>query len=647
MIRILQLSQTMRVPAPFLKQSLSAIRRLAIQFVPALCIVALVASSASILLAKDPPTMTHGPMLGKPTSKSMRVWARTSEPTEFEVRYGLVPHALDRSAKSTTTSLEHDCTGVADLLNLDIDTRYHYQVFVGGLPQGHPGTFKTFNDAEKTRDDQYNPKGLFNLQFEFGSCANQNPEHGIGHSLPLYQTMNDKIAQDVDFAIMNGDWLYEERRETKPAAWLAQHGLTEAQTPRSVSMMPTIVGVWENYRLYMSRGVPLSQWHRNVPSYFTFDDHELVNDIWGAGSAGRRHRRTVFRDIGTQAWYDYLGWANPVAHDQSIHFGRGEFQAGSKRLIDPEADFTKLPLDGMSNLHVHWGTPTAGVNEIHYDDDSGDPNSRVYDIAKVIDAHTLELHMPAAASGRSVYSIGRRSYGKFRVSNCEIYLLDTRSHRQMHDIRQPDKPGLTMLGDAQRKWLIDSMKNSDADFFFVVSSVPMMVPHNGAGGFEFDEQNKEEAWVAFLDEREKLVEFWDSLGKPVSIMTGDLHNSFAIHITDRVWEFCCGPHNSVNHVPKVDEGDRPITGWYSTGKRRCDIRWSSYILPDVPRLDRCYPYYCVVQVNNVFNMPTKQGGTRWVAYPHPQVVLQYFEGRTGRLAYSHTLTVDHGDGRPN
>jgi hypothetical protein len=453
--------------------------------------------------------------------------------------------------------------------------------------------------------------------------------------------MNDQIADNIDFAIMNGDWLYEELREATPAAWLASHGLNTTQTPRTVSLMPTIVGVWDNYRLYLSRGIPLSEWHRRVPSFFTFDDHELVNDIWGAGSAGRRHRRTVFRDIGTQAWYDYLGWSNPVEYAHPIHVGRGQLKAGSDQLFDSQSDFTSLPLQEMSNLHVHWGTATAGVNDIQLDDDSGDPNSRVYDVVKVVDKHTLQLHMPAAASGEAIYSIGRRSYGKFRVSNCEFYLLDTRSHRQMHDARQPDKPGLTILGDAQREWMIDSMRKSDADFFFVVSSVPMMVPHNGAGGFEFDALNKEEAWVAFIDEREKLVEFWDGLGKPVCVMTGDLHNSFAIHITDRVWEFCCGPHNSVNHVPKVDEGDRPITGWYESGPRQCDIRWSSYILPDIPRLERCYPFYCVVQVNNVFNMPLKQGDTRWVAYPHPQLILQYFEGRTGRLAYSQTLTVEH------
>jgi alkaline phosphatase D len=585
--------------------------------------------------------MTHGPMLGKPASRSMAVWCRTSEPSEWSVHYGRERHVLDQVVQASATAFAHDCTGSLQLDGLDGDTRYFYQVYIGEYPQGKINSFKTLPDTKELVDETLNPRGLFNFKFEIGSCANQNPLHGIGHELPLYRTMNDRIANDVDFAIMNGDWLYEELRETSPEAWRAANRVASVETPEVVSAMPTIVGVWENYKLYMSRGIPLSEWHQRVPSYFTFDDHELVNDIWGAGSAGRRHRRTVFRDIGTQAWYDYLGWANPTHTRSGIHFGRAQLNAGSDLLVDRRANFTAFALDEMSNLHVHWGTPTAGVNDIRLDDESGDPNSRVYEIREVVDAHTLRLHMPAVASGESAYSIGRRNYGKVRVANCEIYLLDTRSHREMHDVRDPEKKGLTMLGDHQRQWLEASMKASDADFFFVVSSVPMMVPHSGAGGFEFDEANKEEAWVAFLDEREGLVDFWDALGKPVMVMTGDLHNSFAIKVTDRVWEFCCGPHNSVNHVPKVDEGDRPSTGWYASGPRRCDIRWSSYILPDIPRLDRCYPYYCVVQVNNVFNMPPKLGGKRLVAYPHPQVILQYFDGRTGQLAYSETIATEH------
>jgi len=43
------------------------------------------------------------------------------------------------------------------------------------------------------------------------------------------------------------------------------------------------------------------------------------------------------------------------------------------------------------------------------------------------------------------------------------------------------------------------------------------------------------------------------------------------------------------------------------------------------------------QVNNAFNMSPKLGGSRSVVFPDPQVISQYFEGRTGKIAYSETI----------
>lgn len=605
------------------------------------CAFTLLATTAvSVARAeRDPIRLTHGPMLGNPTAHSMSVWGRTSDPGKFLVKYGLQANRLNYTSEPATTRIGHDNTGVALLRNLKSDTRYHYQVWVNGRPHGLPGAFRTLPSADDTRHQKYNPQGLFNFRFQIGSCANQNPLHGGGHRTTTYEFLNRDWARKVHFHIMNGDWSYEELREYPPEAWRLTQGIKNY--PMSVQVMPTIVGCWENYKLYLSRGAALSKWHRNVPSFFTFDDHELVNDIWGSSEAGKRHRRTVFRDIGTHAWYDYLGWANPMVHNTPIHYGRGGMKAGSDLLVDKNVDFTKLPLKEMTNLHVHWGTPEAGANDIRYDNDAGNKNSYVYDIESVVDKHTLKLHMPARVDDMELsYSIGRRSYSKFRASNCEFFLLDTRGDRDMHDIRQRDKPGVSMIGKPQREWLLKSMRESDADFFFVISTVPFMIPHSGAGGFEFDAANKEEAWTGFFDERELLIREWEKLGKKVFVMTGDLHNSFAIKVTDNVWEFCCGPHNSVNHVPKLDESDRPATGKWTFGPRECDIRWSSYILPDLPRLERLYPYFCVVQINNVFNMPKKLGGQdRWVAYPHPQVVFQYYHGRTGELAYAEAVSV--------
>lgn len=585
---------------------------------------------------RDPNRLTHGPMLGKPTATSMVVWGRTSDPGEFIVKYGTDAGRWTHSSKPAATTLDHDNTGVAVLSDLIPDTRYHYQIYVLDRPHGLAGSFRTLPDAATVRNDKHNPRGLFNFRFEVGSCANQNPEHGIGHHSPTYQNLNRDWADKVHFHIMNGDWLYEELRDYPAEAWRLQQAAE--QLPAAVRTMPTVVGVWENYKLYLSRSHELSRWHRNVPSYFTFDDHELVNDIWGTGTAGKRHRRTVFRDIGTYAFYDYLGWANPTEFAHDLHFGKARMTAGSDLLVDPHTDFTRLPLKDMLNLHVHWGTPEAGVNDMKFDNDDGHPNSYVYDIVEVVDAQTVRLHMPARTTDEVSYSIGRRSYGKFRVSNCEYFLLDTRGSRDMHDLRDRAKPGLSMLGRAQHEWLLRSMRESDADFFFVISTVPFMIPHSGAGGFEADTDNKEEAWTGFFDERETLIAAWEELEKPVFVMTGDLHNSFAVRITDRIWEFCCGPHNSVNHVPQLDESDRPATGLWKFGPRECDIRWSSYLLPDLPRLERLYPHYCVVQINNVFNMPQRLGDTRWVAYPNPQVVFQYFDGRTGELTYAESVS---------
>ena len=606
-------------------------------FRPTVALLLCLSLSASAQVHRDPIRLTHGPMLGKPTTDSVLVWGRTSEEGEFVVKYGLAEDALDQTSQPATTKIGHDLTGFTQLSGLKGDTRYHYQIFVEGNPHGLPGSFLTLPSKKESIHPEHNPEGLFNFRFEVGSCANQNPIHGIGHRAPVYENLNQDWANKTHFHIMNGDWLYEELRTYPAEAWRLTQGVNTL--PPVVENAPSIVGVWENYKLYMNRGVERAKWHRNVPSYFTFDDHELVNDIWGSAETGKRHRRTVFRDIGTRAFYDYLGWANPVAHSNEVHIGRGQMKEGSDLLIDPNTDFTKLPLDEMGNLHVHWGTPEAGVNDLKFDNDEGHKNSYVYDIAKVVDKHTLQLHMPAKVSDTVSYSIARRSYGNFRVANCEFFLLDTRSSRDMHDVTDRGKEGISMIGKSQREWLLKSMKESDADFFFLTSSVPFMIPHSGAGGFEAA-GNKEEAWTGFFHEREKLIDEWDKLGKKVFVLTGDLHNSFAIKITDNVWEFCCGPHNSVNHVPKNDEMDRPATGIFDWGPRKCDIRWSSYILPDLPRLERLYPHFCVVQVNNVFNMPKKLGDKRLVAYPHPQVIFQYYDGRTGELAYAEAISLD-------
>ncbi|MCK4958552.1 MAG: alkaline phosphatase D family protein [Planctomycetes bacterium] len=569
-------------------------------------------------------------MVGGVRSDGARIWARSSKPGRFNVVYG--PEKEDEwDRMEIVTSLERDNTGWVELVGLKSDTKYYYELELPGADDatGKGGWFRTLPTEDDFRDSKYNPDGLFNFSFEF-ACGNSPRDNSVDGTLrPAFMTMLPRLLGRINFAILNGDWLYEKKREYPADQWRDQVGITKKQTPEIVSLCPSIVGVWENYKDYLDNDAALRMWHGHIPTFFNFDDHEILGDVNGAGTIGFKNQKAVFRDIGTRAWRDYLGWSNPQSFEQDTHFGRGKFRAGSDILTDREADFSAMDLDQTANLHVHWGGQLAGTRGSIAGD--GDENAGVYEIVEILDKHRLRISPAAKATKSSPYSVGRLWFFNMRVSNCEFFFLDTRSFRQLHDIKDPFKPDISMIGQKQKAWLKKGMGKSDADFLFVVSTINLMIPHVSPGA---KTSNKDEAWTSFLTEREDLIDFWDGLGKPVFILTGDLHNSMAIKITDRVWEFASGPHSSTNHSADA-EGGRPPNGVFKHGPRACEIRWSSYVLPELGRNE--LPHYCVVQVNNVFSNTDRSGEKRWVAFPRPQVIFQYFDGLTGQIRYAESI----------
>jgi phosphodiesterase/alkaline phosphatase D-like protein len=594
--------------------------------------------AAAPLLAMQGPAgmaervITHGPFLGHVEADAINVWGRTRRPGKLNVFLG-TQKGQWKQAASVETKLENDCAAWVRIPGLLSNTKY-FVTFEGG-DEAQVGSFRTLPSASDFADAETNPGGLFNFSFAFGSCSNQRNPQGMNSELYTYRNLNAKHADKTLFSIMNGDWLYEEKRDYPIDEWRKQVGIEEAATPAILRLAPSLTGVWENYKLYLDRGVALAEWHRRVPGYFTPDDHEILNDVFGTGTPGVATKEAVFRDIALKAWYDYIAGSNPVATKQGIQFGEAKVEAGSDVLYDPLADFTKLKPEEAGTLHIHWGGQLAGVVP-RRNEPKGHANAGVYGIVNVIDKNRLRITPRVKETGACAYSIGRHGYGKFRVGNVEIYLLDTRGLRDMHDVANPAKKGLSMLSKTQTNWLKRSMAASDADFFFIASTVDLMIPHVGTPGSADPVQGKDDAWTAFLDEREELIQFWDSLGKPVGILTGDLHNSWSIKVTERVWEFAAGPHNSQNH-PAVSEGSRPANGIFDSRGRKCEIRWSSYMRNDVPASLRRWPVYAIASVNNVYPNPKSAEKMRWVVYPRPQVVIQYYDGISGELLYAEPL----------
>ncbi len=409
--------------------------------------------------------ITHGPCLGGPADSGMRVWVRTAEPTRFDVIYSpTLP--LNQGSRRVTgeTRAAADNTGFVQLTGLDADTRYYYAIQIGDqvadlrVDYNDPWpSFRTLKNAASCPDLQNNPRGLFNFSFSVGCCASQDPIRSGGQysSPPAFDTLLRQFGDEISWHIMNGDTIYEELRDG------------------------TRDGIRSNYKLYLRRGRSWSRLLRNVPTLFTYDDHEIGWDIHGCGEVGLGPGKWLIRDIGTSVWSEYCGWSNYVPVQRGrVRFGRAQLTAGSRQLVDTDADFSQLDLSTVSTLHVSPYTPSMRETSlVHRPADQAGPNAGVYGISGVIDRHTLQLDRPARSDQTVGYSIGTHLWYDWIVSNCHFFALDTRGERTRPNLSDYDDPSRSILGEAQLQWLINSVRKSPADFIFIISPVPMVIYH--------------------------------------------------------------------------------------------------------------------------------------------------------------------------
>jgi phosphodiesterase/alkaline phosphatase D-like protein len=602
-----------------MKRTVNAMRAFSLTW-----IVLFVAPIGAGTVAAD-TVITHGPMVGRPTATSMRVWVRTSEPTELRVVYGTeLPLSRASQGVEGQTAAQRDNTGFVQITGLEPGTRYYYGVVVEGQLIGTDeesevgfASFRTLPEAAAYGNAERNPRGLFNISFGVGFGNRSFPDEPEN---PVYRTIQERHGHELMFFVMNGDYMYEHHRTRETAP----HGLDLFRA---------------DYRHYLDVKPAMARFFRSMPMVFTFDDHEISGET-GAGHVGLRrgvgnppNAHGVYRDIGLRAWYEYVGWAGyDRPQFEPIRYGAASAKQNTTILHDPRADFGSLRPERVSTVHVHIGAKNCGV----------------YELEKVVDDHRLQVR-PAFAHDEEGfgYSIGTHHYFDWRVGNCHFFALDCRGERTLYDPRKDADAEQYILGEAQMQWLMEGVRGTDADFVFIVSSVNWMVKHTlpRARREELAKlgRGKEDGFPGALRERRRLLGLFDSLSKPVIILTGDLHCTFAIQITDNVWEFMCGPLTSDSHsVEKA--GGPPLTGMYETGGREVRIKWAS-MDPSEPTEVEPENYYGVVTVNNVARFRDEDGKAAWWAYEVPQVVVQFYEALTGRLAYAEGVSVLEGSGQ--
>jgi hypothetical protein len=228
--------------------------------------------------------------------------------------------------------------------------------------------------------------------------------------------------------------------------------------------------------------------------------------------------------------------------------------------------------------------------------------------------------------------------------------LDTRGERSRRNPQNRADPKLFVLGETQKTWLMNGIRETDAQFIFLISPDPWVIYHTAAHVSDApgaDQDDKGDGFPSFVHEREEILEFLDEIEKPVLIFTGDVHASASVRITDNVWEMMCGPLGSTGH-PLATLGNPPKGGAWNSQGREVEFRWVAGFPNNLPYERIRNTYYGVVQVNNVLPVGRPDGpGYQWNAYDEPQVVVRWHDGYTGRLVYAESITTrDARKGHP-
>ena len=139
----------------------------------------------------------------------------------------------------------------------------------------------------------------------------------------------------------------------------------------------------------------------------------------------------------------------------------------------------------------------------------------------------------------------------------EIFVLDTRQYRSAN--AEPDGPHKTMLGPAQRRWLLDAAAASDATWKLVVSSVPLGLFTGGRTSDSWSSANvfgfPRGPVTGFAYERDLiLAELRARRVRNVVFLTGDVHFAELIRHQPAadyvVHEFIAGPLSARQGYPR-------------------------------------------------------------------------------------------------
>jgi hypothetical protein len=167
------------------------------------------------------------------------------------------------------------------------------------------------------------------------------------------------------------------------------------------------------------------------------------------------------------------------------------------------------------------------------------------------------LRLDPAPVGRAAvsYGVSTPRYGSLRLGNAELLLIDTRTVRSLWRFDRAS-PTATMLGAAQRDWLLGRIRQSSADVLLIASSNTVSFANESGESA----REKRDSWTGYEFERGLILDALTARGGPALFLTGDLHNQVLRRIGPQIWEAICGSWSNIAYCD-IAGAARPVAGF--------------------------------------------------------------------------------------
>jgi len=422
-------------------------------------------------------TFPQGVASGDPRPDGYLLWTRVASDADVEVAFQVATDLefTEMVGEGAVRALsENDHTIRVRMTGLEPGRRYWYRFRAGGV-SSVVGRTRT---APAESDD-------VPVSLAFASCQDY-----VGRYYHAWRVLAQR-ADEIDFVLFLGDYIYEYERYPR---------LQEPQEGRAIKLPDGLVideanGVIaaqsladyrELYRVTRT-DADLRRIHQLCPFVIIWDDHEFANDGWQDHAADFNDRRgdeqdTERREAATRAWYEYL----PVDVD-----------------YEPKRRF---PDDVVSWRKLRWGRHLELflTDERYHRDD-----------------HLVPEGPPDPEFGKLLphSPLGSRTM-------CVKPVFDEREAAA-----QP-----TMLGEAQRDWLISAVDSSEATWKVWASGLMVAqfvlnlrkfenLPPSFQKVFYF----KTDQWDGFRSERRVILDALADVDNLV-VLSGDLHGFYAAEL---------------------------------------------------------------------------------------------------------------------